>query len=75
MGVKRPGVWKFMLRLQRTYEYYVQRYQEFLGGQIDRKKSTKQEKREEGIKKTVLRFDSLTPREYLYAVVKVTSES
>lgn len=70
MGVKRPGMWKFMLRLQLTYDYYVTRYQEFLGGQIDRKKSTKEEQKEEAIKNTILRFDSLTPKEYLYAIVK-----
>jgi hypothetical protein len=73
MGVNRPGMWKFMLRLQRTYDYYVTRYQEFLGGQINRKKSTKNEKREEAIKRATRTFGTLTQREYLYAIVKATS--
>lgn len=73
MGVRKPGLWKFMLRLQSTYDYYDQMYQEFIGGRTT-KKSNQEEKRADSIKKAVDRFGHLTQKEYLYGLVKATSQ-
>jgi hypothetical protein len=73
MGVKKPGVWRFLLRLEATYDYYGAQYQEFLGPYTARKKSTYEEKRATAIKRTVDMFNEFTPKEYLYAIVKATS--
>lgn len=72
MGVRKPGLWKFMLRLQSTYDYYDQRYNEFVGGRPAKKKSTYEEKRVEAIKKAVDRYGQVTQKEYLYGLVKAT---
>ena len=73
MKVKKPGMWKFMLKMGPAYAYYEKKYQEFLGPQPNRKKNTYEERREAAIKAAVARFGSLTPKEYLYAIVKATS--
>jgi len=70
MGVKKPGIWRFLLRLADTYK---QRYTDFLGGRLDTKKCTKEEERQRAIKRTVERFDEMAPMDYLYAIVKATS--
>jgi hypothetical protein len=75
MGVRKPGLWKFMLRLQSTYDYYERVYEEFIGGQRpNKKKSTYEERRAESIRLAVGRFGQLTPKEYLYNLVKATSQ-
>ena len=73
MGVKKPGLWRFMLRLADTYDYYKQRYIDFLGGRVDVKKGNAEEDRQTAIQRTVRRFNELSPKDYLYAIVKVTS--
>jgi hypothetical protein len=73
MGLKKPGVWRFLLRLETIYDHYEARYSEFLAPRTQRKKATYEETRERAIKRVVERFDELTPKEYLYAVVKATS--
>lgn len=73
MGVKRPGVWRFILRLQSTYTYYQRKYEEFLGPSTPRKKTTYEEKRAKAVKETVDRFNTLTAKEYLWAIVMATS--
>lgn len=61
-----------MLRLADTYDYYKQRYVDFLGG-LEVKKNTAEEDRQTAIKRTVERFNELAPKDYLYAIVKATS--
>lgn len=73
MGIKRPGVWKFMLHLHSTYGYYEKKYSEFLGPRPARKKSTYEEKRARAISDAVGKIDELTAKEYLKAVAKATS--
>jgi len=74
MGVRKPGLWRFMLRLQSTYDFYDQKQLEFVGGQTPKRQSSYEEKRAEAIKKAVDRFAQLTQKEYLYGLVKATSQ-
>lgn len=75
MGVKnkRPGLWKFLLCLQNAYSHYESKYGEFLRPKPPVKKSSREERRIETIKKAVDAFDERTPEEYLLSIIKATS--
>jgi hypothetical protein len=73
MGVAKPGVWRFVLRLQSVYTYYEAKYVEFVNGGDVRRRSTAEETRQKKIKEAVEQFGALTEKEYLYGIVKATS--
>jgi hypothetical protein len=72
MGLRRPGMWRFLLRLASVYNTYEAGYTEWRGGRRPRR-NKKDDNRRNQIRRVVARFDEMTANEYLLRIVKATS--
>jgi hypothetical protein len=70
MGVKRPGLWTFIIRLRDAYDYYEQRMIEQLVDAESRWEST----RRRTIQAAQSNFGKVEPLTYLYGIVRATAK-